>query len=304
MANIFWSDATSSGIAPAGRLRAALPGEGTGLLWDSDLPAFQIIPPLAFQASALPQPMGGLTDWIVPQWLDETLPLPTSAITGMGIDVPAWTQPADLADASSFADLAPVQPLPPPSGPAAQATPHWPDEALPPPTGVIAVLGIEFTAWTQPAGLAEPWPVNTMPPAAQPMLNGNGAALPPRSPELPAPLFLAPVLEGGARADVTITEETDGVVHRPTVIDRVPDGLGWRITGGSDAALLMMDPASGALSFRSPPDFERPADADGDNAYDLVFEVRDGWGAAAMQRLTLLVTDQPEPSPAPDDIWG
>lgn len=246
MASIFSSSAAGGGIAAAGRLRAALPGEGTGLLWDSDLPAFQTIVPLAGQVTTLPD-----------FWAELQL----------GLTAP------------------------------------WPDAALPLPTGVIAVLGIEIPAWTQPTGIAEAWPAISVPAVAPPMPTGAAPAVPPRSPELPAPLFPAPALEGGARLDITVAEDTDGVVHRPAVTDRAPDGLGWRITGGADAALLMMDPASGALSFRSLPDFEQPADADGDNAYEVVFEVRDGWGATAMQRLTLSVTDQPEAAPAPDDIW-
>jgi hypothetical protein len=45
--------------------------------------------------------------------------------------------------------------------------------------------------------------------------------------------------------------------------------------GGADAALFTVDPYSGILSFKYPfiPDFEAPADADGDNVYDVVVTV-------------------------------
>jgi hypothetical protein len=115
--------------------------------------------------------------------------------------------------------------------------------------------------------------------------------VPPRPPGLPGPLFPAPELEGGAARQVSVAEGDGDVIHQPGVTDRPAEGLGWRITGGADAALLLMDPASGALRFLTAPDFERPADADGDNRYELVFEVQDGWGAAAAQRLVVAVTD-------------
>ena len=53
----------------------------------------------------------------------------------------------------------------------------------------------------------------------------------------------------------------------------------------------MMDPAAGTLRFLTAPDAGQPADADGDNRYEVIFEVRDGWGAAAAQHLTITVED-------------
>jgi hypothetical protein len=117
------------------------------------------------------------------------------------------------------------------------------------------------------------------------------------------------VLEGGFAHAVAVAEGAEGIIHVPTVTDRPAEGLGWRITGGADAARLLMDPASGALRFLASPDFEQPADVDADNAYEVFLEVRDGWGAAALQRLLVQVTDVAEedpatPAPADDAIWG
>lgn len=118
---------------------------------------------------------------------------------------------------------------------------------------------------------------------------------PPRPPGLPAPLFAPPILEGGALRQISVPGGEAEAIHQPGVTDRPAEGLGWRITGGADAWLLMMDPASGLLRFLTAPDFQRPADADGDNRYEVIFEVRDGWGAAAIQHLTITVEDT---------VWG
>jgi hypothetical protein len=50
------------------------------------------------------------------------------------------------------------------------------------------------------------------------------------------------------------------------------DTVVYSITGGADAALFTVDPNSGALNFTNDgwPDFESPADSDGDNVYEVV----------------------------------
>ena len=45
---------------------------------------------------------------------------------------------------------------------------------------------------------------------------------------------------------------------------------------GSDAALFSIDAATGAVTFKAAPDFEVPADANGDNVYDIVVAASDG----------------------------
>ena len=52
----------------------------------------------------------------------------------------------------------------------------------------------------------------------------------------------------------------------------------YSITGGADAAFFAIDSVTGALSFRDAPDFEGPADADGDNTYRVEVTARDGSG--------------------------
>ncbi|HEY6816424.1 MAG TPA: cadherin repeat domain-containing protein, partial [Croceibacterium sp.] len=52
--------------------------------------------------------------------------------------------------------------------------------------------------------------------------------------------------------------------------------LAYAIAGGADAARFAIDAATGALSFADAPDFEAPADADGDNVYEVVVAASDG----------------------------
>ena len=49
------------------------------------------------------------------------------------------------------------------------------------------------------------------------------------------------------------------------------DGLGYFIVdgGGADGALFFIDPDTGVLSFNVAPDFQHPADANGDNIYNV-----------------------------------
>ena len=64
--------------------------------------------------------------------------------------------------------------------------------------------------------------------------------------------------------------------------------------GGDDNALFSIDAETGALSFLTPPDFETPADADGDNIYRLLVSISDGQATAAVSRPMKI-----RPSPRP-----
>ncbi|MDG2520606.1 tail fiber protein [Caulobacter segnis] len=80
-----------------------------------------------------------------------------------------------------------------------------------------------------------------------------------------------------------------------------PDTTGETIRfslGGADAAHFTID-ASGEVRFITAPSFAAPADAGGDNIYDLVLTASDGLNSAH-QALTIRVTAQPQPEPEPD----
>ena len=98
-----------------------------------------------------------------------------------------------------------------------------------------------------------------------------------------APTFTSP-------STVTVAENTAAAFFTAAATDADGDALTFSIAGGADAALFQL--AAGALSFRTPPDFEVPADANADNIYDVQLAVSDGRGGQAMLALRVTVTDQ------------
>ncbi|MET0393412.1 MAG: cadherin repeat domain-containing protein [Chitinophagaceae bacterium] len=61
-----------------------------------------------------------------------------------------------------------------------------------------------------------------------------------------------------------------------------------------DGALFSFDPATGILSFIAPPDFEHPADANGDNVYAVAIRMFDG-ALPTILKLNISVTDTDGP---------
>jgi len=64
----------------------------------------------------------------------------------------------------------------------------------------------------------------------------------------------------------------------------------YAIAGGADASLFVIDANTGALSFANAPDFEAPADAGGNNVYDVSVSASDGVNAPT-QDIAVTVTD-------------
>jgi Ca2+-binding RTX toxin-like protein len=61
--------------------------------------------------------------------------------------------------------------------------------------------------------------------------------------------------------------------------------------GGADAYRFTIDTKSGELRFTTAPDFERPADSDYDNRYEVDVAAYSTSGSSDVQRLTISVTD-------------
>ncbi|HYC94869.1 MAG TPA: cadherin domain-containing protein, partial [Sphingomicrobium sp.] len=80
---------------------------------------------------------------------------------------------------------------------------------------------------------------------------------------------------GGVTAAVPVAENSSSVA---VIAASDPEGqsLTYSISGGADAGHFVIDPTTGALSFAAAPNFEAPADADGDNVYDLVVTASEG----------------------------
>jgi glucose/arabinose dehydrogenase len=85
-------------------------------------------------------------------------------------------------------------------------------------------------------------------------------------------------------------ENSAGTVYTARATDADNDPLTYSITGGADAALFAIT-TSGELSFRTAPDFEAPADAGGDNVYNLTLTASDGRGGSASLALALTVAN-------------
>src|SRR4029077_3728045 len=69
--------------------------------------------------------------------------------------------------------------------------------------------------------------------------------------------------------------------------------LTYSISGGADAARFTIDGTTGALSFVAAPDFDSPADANGDNVYDVIVQVSDG-SLTDTQAIAVTVTNANE----------
>ena len=68
----------------------------------------------------------------------------------------------------------------------------------------------------------------------------------------------------------------------------------------SDQALFDIDSSSGALTFKSAPDYETPIDASSppDNVYEVQIEARDGNGGTVSQTVSITVTNANDNNPA------
>ncbi len=70
------------------------------------------------------------------------------------------------------------------------------------------------------------------------------------------------------------------------------EALAFALTGnGPDDDKFIIDPVSGALSFTTSPDFERPTDADGNGLYQVDVRVDDEAGNSSTREVTVAVQD-------------
>lgn len=69
------------------------------------------------------------------------------------------------------------------------------------------------------------------------------------------------------------------------------DTLTYSIGGGLDAAKFEINSSTGALTFRSAPDYENPTDAGGNNVYDVMVTVTDGKSGSDTGNIAVTVTN-------------
>jgi hypothetical protein len=106
---------------------------------------------------------------------------------------------------------------------------------------------------------------------------GSGAASGPETHAALGAPATAPVLS--LPASLNVHEGLRAVFLIPSATLSAGRSAKWSIAG-NDAARFNVDPATGALSFRQPPDTAAPGDADGHNDYDLIVQVSDGQRSA------------------------
>jgi Ca2+-binding RTX toxin-like protein len=93
---------------------------------------------------------------------------------------------------------------------------------------------------------------------------------------------------GGDLAVVSVVENQVAVTAVAAVDVGGGQPLRYAIVGGADAAQFSIDAISGSVSFRSAPTITAPADANGDNVYELVVRASDG-ELADLQSLSVTV---------------
>ncbi|WP_156255153.1 PQQ-dependent sugar dehydrogenase [Sandarakinorhabdus oryzae] len=112
---------------------------------------------------------------------------------------------------------------------------------------------------------------------------GGGSGGGPGSGNRP-PVFSSPtsasVVENSSQAYQAVAADPDGTA------------LTFSLVGGADAARFTVD-AAGQLQFVTPPDFDLPGDADGDNVYNVQIRVSDGQ-ANVDQTIAITVTNSRE----------
>ena len=110
------------------------------------------------------------------------------------------------------------------------------------------------------------------------------------------PFNNSPVFTSPASASVpenTTNPITIGVMDA----DIPPQMIALAVVDGPDQDEFTIA-AGGVLKFKSPPDFDAPADADGDNVYEVVVQANDGNGGFATQTISITVTPLNDHAPA------
>ena len=98
----------------------------------------------------------------------------------------------------------------------------------------------------------------------------------------------------GVTGDATVEyrENGDGPAATLTAADPENGPITWSLSGDDDDLFDMRD--SGELAFKTPPDFETPADTGADNVYLVTVEASDGTNAGRLS-VTIAVIDENEP---------
>ena len=79
---------------------------------------------------------------------------------------------------------------------------------------------------------------------------------------------IAPTITAGNEA-IMHAENTPATTPVATYTTDDTNSIAWSVGGGTDADLFLIDPTSGALTFKASPNYEIPTDDGGDRVYDI-----------------------------------
>ncbi|GBG13993.1 uncharacterized protein NMK_1549 [Novimethylophilus kurashikiensis] len=99
----------------------------------------------------------------------------------------------------------------------------------------------------------------------------------------------APVITSGATASTPENVSTSTAVYTVTATDIDGPSLTYSLSG-TDASLFNINSATGAVTFKTSPNYEAPADAGGNNVYDIIVHANDGIADTA-QAVAISVTN-------------
>jgi len=102
----------------------------------------------------------------------------------------------------------------------------------------------------------------------------------------------APSVTSGATA--SFVENGTGTAYQAAGSDPEGTTLGWSL-GRTDAALFNIS-STGAVTFRAAPNFEAPADAGGNNVYDITVTASDGALSSTARPVAVTVMDAVGPA--------
>ena len=83
----------------------------------------------------------------------------------------------------------------------------------------------------------------------------------------------APEFRSGSQDSFAYQENGTSAIYTYRATDPEGNDATWGLSGTDSSVFSMSE--TGVLSFNSPPDYESPADLDGNNVYELTVEVRD-----------------------------
>jgi len=81
---------------------------------------------------------------------------------------------------------------------------------------------------------------------------------------------------GGATASINVAENTTAVTTVKATDADAGTTLVYMLRGGVDQGRFSLDAATGVLTFKAAPDYEKPSDADGNNIFEVTVRASDG----------------------------